>query len=623
MCKNFLTDCSIHFEHSPHAFVSDRARIAFMISHLSGRARAWAMAEWARNSPICSSLIAFQHALQITFDPVSTSREKARELTNIRQGRESVCDYAIRFRTSAAENGWNSTALYDVFLKGLAPRFQEQLVPLDLPQDLDSLIALAIRTDNRIHELSCLRSSRPSGEGSTHRTDSAGRGFHRFPPDLHRFSSVDSGEEPMQVGRARISAEERQRRQREGRCYYCGELNHLVSSCPMKTPATVSQVTTAVKFTLSLTPIEVTHHGNTTGLRALIDSGADESLLDWELADRLGLKSHLLERPIQASGLDGRGLFNIIHISEPLKLSIGEHQEIMNFYLFKCPSKTLVLGYPWLCKHSPQVDWSTGKILGWGPECDKHRHPITTGKRHTMVSKPISVHSASGSETPDLSKVPYCYHHLEEVFSKSKALSLPPHRPYDCAIDLIPGSTIPKGHLYSISASERQALNDYIDGSLAAGLIRPSSSAAGAGFFFVGKKDGTLRPCVDYSALNNITIKNRYPLPLMTSVFDQLQQAKVFIKLDLRNAYHLVRIREGDEWKTGFNTPKGHYEYLVMPFGLTNAPAVFQAMINDVLRDFLDHFVYVYPDDVLIYSPDLNSHRSHVTAVLQRLLENN
>lgn len=160
-------------------------------------------------------------------------------------------------------------------------------------------------------------------------------------------------------------------------------------------------------------------------------------------------------------------------------------------------------------------------------------------------------------------------------------------------------------------------MTDYIETSLKAGLIRPSSSAAGAGFFFVSKKDGSLRPCIDYGPLNDITIKNRYPLPLMSSVFDQLQQAKIFTKLDLRNAYHLVRIRGGDEWKTGFNTPKGHYEYLVMPFGLTNAPAVFHAMINDVLKDFLDHFVCVYLDDILIYSTDLDTHKKHVTAVLQ------
>ena len=104
----------------------------------------------------------------------------------------------------------------------------------------------------------------------------------------------------------------------------------------------------------------------------------------------------------------------------------------------------------------------------------------------------------------------------------------------------------------------------------------------------------------------------------MSSVFDQLQQAKVFTKLDLRNVYHLIHIKGGDEWKTGFNTPNGHYEYRVKPFGLTNAPAVFQAMINGILRDFLDHFVYVYLDDSLIYSPDLDTHQDHVNQVLKK-----
>lgn len=122
-------------------------------------------------------------------------------------------------------------------------------------------------------------------------------------------------------------------------------------------------------------------------------------------------------------------------------------------------------------------------------------------------------------------------------------------------------------------------MENYIQESLAAGIIWPSSSPVAAGFFFVGKKDGSLRPCIDYLGLNDITVKNKYPLPLINSAFGSLQEATVFTKLDLRNAYHLVRIREGDEWKTAFNTPLGHFEYLVMPFGLTNAPAVFQTLV--------------------------------------------
>uniref|UniRef100_A0A674P365 Gypsy retrotransposon integrase-like protein 1 n=1 Tax=Takifugu rubripes TaxID=31033 RepID=A0A674P365_TAKRU len=164
-------------------------------------------------------------------------------------------------------------------------------------------------------------------------------------------------------------------------------------------------------------------------------------------------------------------------------------------------------------------------------------------------------------------------------------------------------------------------MENYIGESLASGLIRPSSSPVGAGFFFV-QKDGTLRPCIDYRSLNEITIKNKYPLPLLDAAFAPLHRAKVFSKLDLRSAYHLVRIREGDEWKTAFNTPLGHFEYLVMPFGLTNAPAVFQALINDVLRDMLNKFIFVYLDDILIFSESEEEHVQHVRLVLQRLLEN-
>ncbi len=105
------------------------------------------------------------------------------------------------------------------------------------------------------------------------------------------------------------------------------------------------------------------------------------------------------------------------------------------------------------------------------------------------------------------------------------------------------------------------------------------------------KKDRSLRRCIDYRGLNNITVKNTYPLPLMSSAFERLQGASIFTKLDLRNAYHLVRIRKEDEWKTAFNTPRGHFEYLVMPFGLSNSPAVFQALVNDVLRDIVDQFI--------------------------------
>lgn len=165
-------------------------------------------------------------------------------------------------------------------------------------------------------------------------------------------------------------------------------------------------------------------------------------------------------------------------------------------------------------------------------------------------------------------------------------------------------------------------METYINDSLSAGLIHPSSCPAGAGSFFVEKKDKTLRLCIDYQGLNNITVKNCHPLSLISSAFELLQQGTIFTKLDLCNAYHLVHIREGEEWKMAFNTPAGHYEYLVMPFGLTNALAVFQALVNDVLRDMLNHFVFVYLDDILIFSTTWEEHVHHIQSVLQCLLEN-
>ncbi|KAJ8354748.1 hypothetical protein SKAU_G00223150 [Synaphobranchus kaupii] len=210
----------------------------------------------------------------------------------------------------------------------------------------------------------------------------------------------------------------------------------------------------------------------------------------------------------------------------------------------------------------------------------------------------------------------------DPVFIVANQVTLLPVRPYDCCINLLAGAKLPSGRLYSLSGPVKMAMETYIHESLASGIIRPSSSPVGAGFFFVAKKDGSLRPSIDYRGLNEVTIRNKYPLPLINSAFEPLNQAVIFSKLDLRNAYHLVRIREGDEWKTAFNTSLGHYEYLVVPFGLTNAPAVFQVMVNDVLRDLLGRFVFVYIDDILIFSKTPQEHVLHVREVLQRLLEN-
>lgn len=298
------------------------------------------------------------------------------------------------------------------------------------------------------------------------------------------------------------------------------------------------------------------------------------------------LPSEPLPEPKEMFSLDGRLLARVTHRTAPVSLLLsGNHHKTISLYLIPSPLSPLVLGLPWLKLHNPHIDWATLSIVNWSLFC--HSHCLHSAIPTTVTSKPVP------PKPVDLTSVPSEYHDLQEVFSKDRAPSLPPHRHYDCAIDLLPGAPLPSSRLYNISRPEREAMETYITDSVATGLIRPSRSPLGAGFFFVDKKDKTLRPCIDFRGLNDITVKNKYPLPLIDSAFGFLHQATIFSKLDLRKAYHLVRIKEGEEWKTAFKTPLGHFEYLVMPFGLTNAPAVFQALINDVLRDMLNRFVFV------------------------------
>jgi hypothetical protein len=157
---------------------------------------------------------------------------------------------------------------------------------------------------------------------------------------------------------------------------------------------------------------------------------------------------------------------------------------------------------------------------------------------------------------------------------------------------------------------------------LTKGYIKLSKSPYGAPILFVHKKDGMLRMCVNYKALNKARVKNRYPLPRIDDLFDRLLEAKVFNRIDLRSGYYQIRSTKGDEEKTACRTRYGSYEFMVMPFGLTNAPTTFCTLMNDIFREWLDDFIVVYIDDILIYSGSLEEHEEHLCKVFQRLEEN-
>jgi len=222
-------------------------------------------------------------------------------------------------------------------------------------------------------------------------------------------------------------------------------------------------------------------------------------------------------------------------------------------------------------------------------------------------------------EEIQLEGLPKPYWQYKELFENEREDMLAPRRTFDHAIDLKDGATPPRGRIYSMSAYQLEELNKYLHKMLAEGKIVHSKCSAGAAILFVPKPDGRLRLCVDYRQLNKLTILNKYPLRLMTELRERVPGATIFTKLDLKDGYHLIRIKKGDEWKTAFRTRYGHYEYKGMPFCLVNAPATFQARMNTILREFLDHGVVVYLDDILIYSKTMKEHKALVKQVLVRL----
>ena len=199
---------------------------------------------------------------------------------------------------------------------------------------------------------------------------------------------------------------------------------------------------------------------------------------------------------------------------------------------------------------------------------------------------------------------------------------LPPRRQTDHQIELVPGSRPPAQAPYRMTPPELIELRKQLTELLDAGFVQPSKVSYRALVLFQKKQDGTLRMCVEYRGLNKVTIKNKYLIPLAAELFDRLSKAEYFTKLDLRSVYWQVHVAEGDEAKTTCVTRYGSFEFLVMSFRLTNAPATFCNLMNDVLFDFLDSFMVVYFDNIVIYSSTLEDHVVHLEIVLDRLRQN-
>ncbi|GBG92545.1 hypothetical protein CBR_g55880 [Chara braunii] len=235
----------------------------------------------------------------------------------------------------------------------------------------------------------------------------------------------------------------------------------------------------------------------------------------------------------------------------------------------------------------------------------------------------VYVRPVTEAQEKDSSKDPTIAKLLEEFKDLTESPTGVVSRPIQHRIEIESGSRTPKGAVYRMSPRELEELRKKLDELLEKGWIRPSSSPFGAPVLFVPKKEEELRMCIDYRGLNAITVKNAEPLPRIDDLLDRVQGCKYFSKIDLKYGYHQIEVHPDDQYKTAFRIRYGHYEFIVMPFGLTNAPATFQRCMNDLFRPWLDKFVVVYLDDILVFSKTLQEHQGHLRQVLEKLREAN
>ena len=364
----------------------------------------------------------------------------------------------------------------------------------------------------------------------------------------------------------------------------------------------------------------------------LVDSGATHSLISREFIERVGIEMRLTECSMVVSLPTGNSLITN-RVYRGSKVTIASHEFEADLIVLDIHDFDIILGMDWLAKHRATVDCYMKEVQFSQPG---EPEVIFCGERKILSTSLISVIQSnkmlrkacqgylvyaieSGNSEMQLAEVPVV-NELFDVFLEDLP-GLPPDREIEFEIELAPGIEPISIAPYQMAPAEIKELKVQMEELLSKGFVKTSTSPWGAPVLFVKKKDGSLRLCIDYRQLNKVTIRNQYPFPRIDDLFDQIQGAKVFSKIDLRSGYHQLKVRREDVPKTAFRTRYGHYEFLAMPFGLTNAPPVFMDLMNRVFGPYLDKFVIVFIDDILVYSSSKEEHAKHMRIVLQTLRE--
>ncbi|WVZ63799.1 hypothetical protein U9M48_013404 [Paspalum notatum var. saurae] len=394
-------------------------------------------------------------------------------------------------------------------------------------------------------------------------------------------------------------------------------------------------------------------------IRIIIDSGSCNNLASTMLVEKLSLPTRKHPNPYHIQWLNDGGKIKITR-SVRVPFSMGAYSDFVDCDVIPMEACSLLLGRPWqydtdslhhgrsnhysfmfkgqkICLHPMTPEQIVKDDLARAAKTAKQLDPSPSVNSEIKLNAPVLLATradfadlrdshlpcyalvcssvlVSLDDAPSLDISPAVANILQEyadVFPKDLPPGLPPLRGIEHRIDLIPGARLPNRAPYRTNPDETKEIQRQVQELLNKGYIRESLSPC--------SKDGSWRMCVDCRAINNITIRYRYPIPRLDDMLDELSGAIFFTKIDLRSGYHQIRMKLGDEWKTAFKTKFGLYEWLVMPFGLTNAPSTFMRLMNEVLRPFIGLFVVVYFDDILIYSKTMDEHLDHLSAVFYAL----
>lgn len=638
----FKAENYFDLSNTPHA-----RRLILIPFFLQGPALSWF--KWLHSNNLITTWPEFLRALEIRFGPSSFDNHEA-SLYKLQQT-GSVLEYQQQFETlSNRVTGLSAISLLNCFLSGLRREIHHELTvlkPVSLPQAID----LAKLVETKIAASRATFRQRPPPIQTTVPAVAPPPSILGAPPNL-----------PVR----RLNQTEQQERRSKGLCFNCDEKFHPGHRCARKqfllfltddtdvdeeivvseagppspvpsvteaASSTPSSPTTGEHFQLSHAALagppsprtlRIQGHVREMAVTILIDSGSSHNIMQPRVAEFLGLPMVSIT---PFSVVVGNG--QTIHcegLCEQVPVTLAEQQFPIPFYILPIHGADLVLGVQWLqtlgaffsdysvpsiqftYNHRPITligEPPTQSTLATYSQFCRFLFTNSIESAHTVTLAQYNLHSAPPLNpppklTPIHPEISTILHKFAGVFTTPTGL--PPHRTQDHHIHLLPQTQPVNVRPYRYPQYQKDIMTSMIKDMLSDGIIQPSTSPFSSPVLLVRKKDGSWRFCVDYRALNTVTVKDRFPIPTIDELLDELHGATVFSKLDLRSGYHQIRVAPEDCFKTAFRTVDGHFEFRVMPFGLSNAPSTFQATMNKIFSQFLRKFVLIFFDDILIYS---------------------